>query len=633
MSTNQDENLSAHTFSRPGFLGALGAVRPVFSSAWNDFRHARRALVVYDVLFKLLEAWLLVPAVAWVLAVILSRAGHIAVSNQDILDFVLTPLGLLYSAMFSTLAVALLLFEQGGIMFLAAVTGADERPPLKQALRGTLWKSFRIVQLGALQAALLALALLPFLLLAVLTWSLFLTEHDIYFYLKERPPVFWLAAGIGGFLLVGAVAVGTWLSVRWAFALPIVLFENQSCRAALRGSRERVRGVSWRVGFILFGWLAGMLLLWAVADAGFRLLAEAVLEHAGERPIVLIVLLLLAKGALFASLTFVLVVGLGLLTRRLYLLRSEQLGVLPQDGWKTLPSTDRPPAPWNWRVAWLSVPLFLLAPLALWIALSRYLTTRPPVQVTAHRGHARAAPENTLSAMRKAIDSGADYVEMDVQQTADGVIVLLHDRDLKRVAGVSQRLGDLSYDKVRTLDVGSRLDPAFDRERVPTLEEAIKVWRARIRMNIELKFFGPDRRLAKAVALLLAKQDVESDCLITSLNYDALVEVKRHNSRLRTGLTVAHALGDVSRLEVEAISVRADFLSDELLRTAHRRGMEVHVWTVNDPGQMTRQIKRGVDNIITSDPDVAIRVRDEWANMTGSERLVLTSRLLLGLDP
>src|SRR5262249_13347946 len=310
--------------------------------------------------------------------------------------------------------------------------------------------------------------------------------------------------------------------------------------------------VSWQVGFILFGWLAGMLLLWVVANTGFRIFAGVLLEHAGERPIVVIVLLLLAKGALFATLTFVLVVGLGLLTRRFYLLRSEQLGVLPQDGWKTLPGTDRPPAPWNWRWAWLSVPLFLLAPLPLWIALSRYLTTRPPVQVTAHRGHARAAPENTLSAMRKAIDSGADYAEMDVQQTADGVIVLLHDRDLKRVAGLSRRLEDLSYDEVRKLDVGSWFDPAFASERVPTLEEVIKLCRGRIRLNIELKFFGPDRRLANAVARLLREQDFEADCFVTSRNYDALVEVKRHNPRLRTGLTVAHALGDVSRLEVEA---------------------------------------------------------------------------------
>src|SRR5262249_19134550 len=102
---------------------------------------------------------------------------------------------------------------------------------------------------------------------------------------------------------------------------------------------------------------------------------------------------------------------------------------------------------------------------------------------------------------------------------------------------------------------------------------------------------------------------------------------------LRTGLIVAKALGDVSRLEVEALSIRAGALSDEMVRAAHRLGMEVHVWTVNDARQMARLIKRGVDNILTSDPDLGVRVRDEWAGLTGSERLVLASRLLLGLDP
>jgi glycerophosphoryl diester phosphodiesterase len=235
--------------------------------------------------------------------------------------------------------------------------------------------------------------------------------------------------------------------------------------------------------------------------------------------------------------------------------------------------------------------------------------------------------------MRKAIESRADYAEMDVQLTADGVVVLLHDSDLKRVAGVSQRLADLSYDEVRQLDVGSWFGPAFAGERVPTLVEVINLCRGKIRLNIELKFFGPDRRLAQTVADIVREQDFESNCLVTSLNYDALREVKRHNSRLRTGLIVAHALGDVSRLEVDAVSVRADFLSNELLRAAHRHGREVHVWTVNDARQMAQLIKRGVDNIITSDPDLAIGVRDEWANLTETERLVLASRLLLGLDP
>jgi glycerophosphoryl diester phosphodiesterase len=602
-------------------------------SVWRDFLRARRTLFIFEILFDLLKAWLLAPAVAVLLAAILSRAGHIAVSNTDILDFLLSPLGLLYAALFGTVAVALLLLEQAGVMVLAALAGPAERPPVKQALRAALPKTLRIAQLGAAQAALLAMALVPFVLPAFLTYRLLLSGHDIYFYWNDRPPVFWLAAGIGVVLLLGALTVAAWLTVRWAFALPVLLFENQSCRAALRASRERVRGAGWRVGFVLLGWLAGVLLLGAVLEAGFRLLAAAVLEKAGERPTALILLLLVAQGGLLATVSFVLVVGFGLVTRRLYLLRSEQLGLCPRQEWDSVPGQEQPVSPWSWRLAWLSLPLFLLAPLAVWTNVSRSLKDQPPVKVTAHRGNARAAPENTLSAMRKAIESGADYAEMDVQLTADGKVVLLHDRDLKRVAGDSRRLHELTYDEVRKLDVGSWFDPAFSGERVPTLVEVIALCRGKIRLNIELKFFGPDRRLVPAVADIVREQDFESDCLITSLNYDALQEARQHNPRLRTGLTVAHALGDVSRLEVDALSVRADYLSDELLRAAHRYGREVHVWTVNDAGQMMRLMKRGVDNIITTDPDLAVRVRDKWAGTTGTERLVLASRLLLGLDP
>jgi glycerophosphoryl diester phosphodiesterase len=253
--------------------------------------------------------------------------------------------------------------------------------------------------------------------------------------------------------------------------------------------------------------------------------------------------------------------------------------------------------------------------------------------VTAHRGHSLAAPENTLSAIRKAIESGADYAEVDVQPTADGVVVLMHDRDLKRVAGVPQRVDELPYDEVGKLDVGSWFNSAFAAERVPTLAEVINLSRGRIKLNIELKSVGPDQRLVQEVTRLVREQDYASDCLVTSLNYDSLLEVKEHNPRLRTGLIVAHALGDVSRLEVDALSVRAGDLSDKVVRAAHRRGREVHVWTVNEPREMARLMKRGVDNIITDDPDLAIRVRDEWANVTGTERLVLAARLLLGLDP
>lgn len=615
-------------------------VSALAGSVWRDFRRAWGGLVVFEALFKLLEAWLFVPAVALALSAVLSRAGHVAVSNRDVLDFMLSPPGLLYAALFSTVSVALLLFEQAGIMVLVAPAGSVEHLSFKWMLLAALVKTLRVLKLGAVKVALLALTSAPFVLLAVLTYGLFLSRHDIYFYLKVRPPAYWLAAVIGVVLLLAALAAGILLYVRWAFALPILLFEEEPARAALRASRGRVRGAGWRIGSILLGWQIGALLLGIVLEAVFRLFASAVLEGAGERPIALIALLLVAQGGLLAALSFVTVVGLALLTRRLYLVRSERPGPSRPDGPAAPPVVEGPASPRARRLGSLSLALaclglagITLAPLALWAELPRHLEGPPPVRVTAHRGHSRAAPENTLGAIQKAIDSGADYAEVDVQRTADGVVVLLHDRDLKRVAGIPRRIGELSFREVREMDVGSHFGPTFAGERVPTLADVIRLSRGRIRLNIELKYHGPDRKLAREVGRLVREQGFESECLLTSFNYNALLELKRHDPRLRRGLIVAHALGDVSRLEVEALSVRADWLSDELLRSAHRAGQEVHVWTVNDARQMTRLAKRGVDNIITSDPDAMIRARGEWASLTGAERLLLASRLLLGLDP
>jgi glycerophosphoryl diester phosphodiesterase len=608
-------------------------VSPLASSVWRDFVRARHALFVFEFLFKLAQVWLLVPAVAWILTAALAVSGHRAVSNRDVLDFLRTPAGLAYAVVLGVLAVASLLFEQASVMVLTALTGPGESPPVKAMLRTAVRKSLRVVQLGALMAAQLALALLPFVLLEFLPYDILLSWLDFSFSLNVRPTAFWAAAGLRGLLVVAAVATIMWLYVRWAFALPILLFENQSARAALRASRERVRGVSRRVGLVLVGWPVGVLLLGATAEAGFQHLAAAVLANAGERPVALILLLLLTQLGLVATISFFVITGLALLKRRLYLRRSEPLGLPRRDGPETVADAAQPATPWRRRIAWLSWSLFVLAPLALWTNLSRYTAARPAARVTAQRGHARAAPENTLSAIRKAIDSGADYAEVDVQRTADGVLVLAHDRDLKRVAGDPRRVEKLTYDEIRKLDVGSWFDPAFAGERVPTLAEVIKLSRGRIKLNIALRFFSPDRRLAREAARLVRDEDFEPDCLVTSFEYDALLEVKRHNPRLRTGLIVTKALGNLSRLEVEVLSVQASALTDAMLRAAHRAGMEVHVWTVNDPGEMVRLIKRGVDNLLTSDPDLAIRVRDDWANLTGTERLLVSSRLLLGLDP
>src|SRR5262249_21202701 len=105
------------------------SVGPLARSVGQDFLRARRTLVICEIVFKFFEAWILVPIIALVLAIIMARAGHVAVSNLDILHFVLTPLGLLYAALLSIVAVSMLLFEQAGVVVLTALTTARERPP------------------------------------------------------------------------------------------------------------------------------------------------------------------------------------------------------------------------------------------------------------------------------------------------------------------------------------------------------------------------------------------------------------------------------------------------------------------------------------------------------------------------
>jgi glycerophosphoryl diester phosphodiesterase len=288
-----------------------------------------------------------------------------------------------------------------------------------------------------------------------------------------------------------------------------------------------------------------------------------------------------------------------------------------------------------WQKAGLAATALVLvsAPIAIWADVSRNLWVAPHVQITAHRGHARRAPENTLSALRKAIESGADYAEIDVQLTADGTIVLLHDRDLRRVAGDSRRIAAVTWDDLQDIDVGSWFNPIFADERIPTLAQAFDLVRGRMKLNIELKFYGPNPALASAVAQLIRDHQFEDNCVVTSFDYEALQQARKFCPRLRTGLIVARSLGNIARLQVNALSVRAEHLTDTMLRQAHLNNQDVFAWTVNEPARMLTLMRRGVDNLISSDPDLAIRMRNQWSHMSPAERLLTAARMLMALDP
>jgi glycerophosphoryl diester phosphodiesterase len=245
----------------------------------------------------------------------------------------------------------------------------------------------------------------------------------------------------------------------------------------------------------------------------------------------------------------------------------------------------------------------------------------------------RSALEHLRFVLKPAIAEGADYAEIDVQTTADGVVVLLHDADLMRVASVNRRLRDINYHELKDIDVGSWFAPEFSSERIPTLQEAIDLARGRIKLNIELKFTWRDPTLAEKVANIIRQTGFSSDCVASSLSFQALTEIKQAFPELTTGFIVFKVAGNLSRMEADFLSINAARATPGLVRRLHRRGRAIHVWTVNDFNNVISMIEVGVDNIITDYPKDVRGFLEAWNALSDSDKIVLMLRnLIVGIE-
>jgi glycerophosphoryl diester phosphodiesterase len=605
----------------------------------RDFRRAWKPLVAFEVAFKTAVVALGALGAGWIVGPLIASTGHAAVTNTEIARFLVAPAGIAYLVLIALALMLATLIEHVGVIAIAATPLRGRAVTVSETLAALAAVSLRLFTFGINSLATLAFLCAPFAVVGGLAYLALLSRHDINYYLSNRPPSFYAAAAIGGLLLAGLAARLAMLYVDLVLVMPILLFEDRRGRAAMGESRERVRGARLRIGAILLGWqLAGSLL--GVATVwGFNRSCGLLLGSAEVRRIVLVPLvaaLLAGQALLVSAMSFLLVAVHCLLILRLYLERGGRPQPLPTTGLiARIERVGRGIDPARWRVLRLRT-IVVLAVLGFigylgWSVPSR-LAARVPIVAVAHRGYARRAPENTLRAFKAAIEVGADCAELDVQETSDGVVVVLHDRDLMRMAGDPRRISDITFAEARQLDLGRKSGPEFAGERIPTLAEVIALARGKIKLQIELKYYGQDRGLARKVAELIRREDFEGQCEVTSLDEKGLMKAKAANPRLHVVALVTYALGHPERLDVDGLSVNTGVLSDRLIRAARRRDKSLYAWTVDDPREMVRLIERGVGGMVTNAPDVVIRIRREREELSDVERRLLAARYLLGLE-
>ncbi len=247
--------------------------------------------------------------------------------------------------------------------------------------------------------------------------------------------------------------------------------------------------------------------------------------------------------------------------------------------------------------------------------------------IIAHRGASHLAPENTMSAFRLAVESGVEGCEFDVYRTADGELVLFHDKDLDRTtdfrtvygegSGKESRIEALTLEELRRLDAGSWKSPGFRGERIPTLREALEYMRGRITPVVEIK---PDD-IGRLVAAAIRDADMVDQVFVQSFSPQAIWDVRSELPRVPTGLLIGgagpaeptdRALDHLARAReagASAVICHYQSIAPEYLDAMHRRAMTVWVYTVNDSATLELLRDLGVDGIVTDVPAEALRIR------------------------
>lgn len=570
-----------------------------------------KPLILFEILWKLVTLLVIAPACAGLiqLAIQLAKLKYLTTSN--LLQFLRSPWTILLLAVLLLLAALYTLFEIAAVCTCFRQSRFQKvRTTLGRMVRSGLQSVLHFFRGGGPFLVLHLLVLIPLMQFSA-TSGIFtamgIPDFLAYYMTKKE------------FLLpiyVAAIILCCLLSVRWVFSS--VLFTQNQCsyRSARATSVQLVRGRFWQTFFSVLVWNCCYFAALLVFLCMITVVVLMVIRATGSNDLIMSqamrILKLLIQIVLWSFSFFATPICMAHLTALL----EKRCVQMPEVVLPEPVPLSRSAKPFRRSTAVLTACCFTVAALGLNLsyvysvftgkANFRLALFQNPT-VMAHRGLSADAPENTLYAFSDAISVGADFIELDVQQTRDGVLVVMHDSNLKRTTGVNKDIWDVDYADIQNLDAGSWFDPAYANARIPTLEETLQFVDKRAKLNIEIKPTKPTKHgsdtLEQDVAELITQYQYTDACYVTSFSYGSLKKVKEANPEIRTGYLMSVAYGQFYSLKyADAFSLNKVFVTSQVVNAAHQQGKQIFAWTVNSMSEVRSLCNLHVDSIITDDP-------------------------------
>ena len=570
---------------------------------WQIIRQNWKNILLFELLYRGITTPVYMRLVSRGIRLALRAAGYSYLTPANIGNFLIQPVTLLAFAAAAFVGILILSLETAGLVTAFQGSAYYQKLTPLHILWGGLQKmkdemEKRNWQLPLFLAAQYLLIHLPFILRTIVRYK---PANFIFQELKKQPVAVTFLIIL---LIFGILAV-----IPRSLTVYGCMIEQKHFHSGVVRSWQMTHKRKWRIASLAMFWELAVILLASAVYAVSVCVAAVCVVYFSRQSLAMAVLLSAADrletGIIYLASMLAFVMVFAALSVAYYQYGNRRFHADRWDfGYPARGSINRKTMAMV-LAALLSVGLFYIYDLVRnGSELSEELLIE--TEITAHRGSSVTAPENTIPAIEKAMEEMADSVEIDVQMTSDGVIVLGHDASLKRVAGVNRSIASMTFAPLEQLDVGSWFSKSYEGTRIPALSEVLELCSQKIGLNIEIKYVGKNSELPEKTAEMIKAYGMENQCVVTSTNLPYLRRVKAVLPEVRTGYIISAAYGNFySSEDIDFISIRSGFVTSALMQNAHEQGKAVYAWTVNSKSELERLTLLGVDGIITDRPVLA----------------------------
>ena len=575
-------------------------------------------LIKFEVLFKAILGIILMPFAILGFSLSMKLTGYTYLTIENIFNFLLNPITLIMLVLLIIYLTIVTIFDISSLIILYDISYKKEKISTTDLIRLSLSKCKRILNIKNISVSFLVLFLMPFLSIGVSTnviTSIKIPEFIMDFINSNS------TLSIMYFIVYLLLLS---LMLKWLYSLHYMVLENKSFKEARKNSKQLIKGnkIVDILKIFLVQIIASIIYILFILLGVFIIIffskifsSTNIIESISITIVWLFIVLVLILFSFISN-----AISYATISALFYKHKTDKNEKINHINYKQIIKEKKQSKVFKY----IFVIIIFLALIGGSLFTYQVITGKTnlnieyvrKMEITAHRGASVKYPENTMSAFRGAKELGADWIELDVQQTKDKQIVVSHDTNLLRVTGVNKDIIDMNYSEIEKLDAGSFFNKKFKDEKIPLLSEVLEYAKNNnIRLNIELKPTGKETDFEKQVVDLIKKYDFENRCVITSQMYDVLKNVKKVNKDIKTVYVMSIAIGNITDAKsADAFSVEASNVNTYLVSKVHNEGKELYAWTVNTEESISKMIDMNVDNIITDNIELGKELVEKSKN-------------------